>query len=157
MPEKKYVVRLTDQERTMLQEIVSKGKAAAYKIRHAHILLKADANGPSWNDKQTAEAFSCHRTTVEQIRKRFVMQGLESALQRKKRETPPCPPILDGEAEAKLIALCCSEPPKGRSQWTLRLLADKLVELKIVDAISHTTVWQTLKKTNSSHTCESVG
>lgn len=157
MPAKRYVVRLTPVERLMLQNMINKGKAAAYKIRHAHILLKADADGPNWSDKQIAEAFDCHRTTVEEIRKRLVTQSVEIALERKSREVPPTPHRLDGDAEARLVAIACGKAPEGRAKWTMRLLADKLVELEIVDQVSHTTVWQTLKKMNLSRTCANVG
>lgn len=157
MPAKRYVVRLTEEERQQLQDLVSKGQAAAYKIRHAHILLKADADGPKWKDEQIAEAFGCHRTTVEDVRQRLVTQGLEAALERKKRETPPTPRRLDGDAEARLVAIACGQPPAGRAKWTMRLLADKLVELEIVESVSHTTVWETLKKMNSSRICANVG
>ena len=148
MPAKKHVVRLTDSERELLMAIISKGKAPAYKIKHANILLKADADGPCWKDKTIAEAFGCHRTTVEKLRQRLVKQGLNAALERKKRETPPIEKIIDGEKEAKLIAISRTTPPVGRAKWTLRLLAGKMVELKIVERVSHTTVGNVLKKTN---------
>lgn len=157
MSAKKYIVRLTDEERKSLIAIVSKGKAPAYKIKHANILLKADANESNWKDKDIIEAFGCHRSTVEKLRLRFVEQGLDAALERKKRETPPTEKIIDGEKEARLIALSRTEPPAGRAKWTLRLLADKMVELKIVDRVSHTTVGDVLKKTNSNPTCGNVG
>ena len=146
--DKKYIVRLTDEERKQLRALVSKGRVQAYKIKHANILLKADAEGPGWIDEAIAEAFGCHKGTVEGIRKRFVLQGLEAALDRKKRERPPRERILDGAKEARLIALACTQPPEGRSRWTLELLADKLVELKVVESISYQTVRRTLKKTN---------
>jgi len=149
---KKYIVRLTTEERDGLQDLISKGKTQAYRIRHAHILLKADADGPAWLDREIAVAFSCNRSTVEGIRKRFVLEGLDSALERKKRAKPPTERILDGAKEARLIALACSEPPEGRSRWTLRLLADELIALEIVESISYRTVQRTLKKTNSSLT-----
>ena len=146
--EKKYIVRLTDEERGQLRDLVSKGRVQAYKIKHANILLKADVEGPCWIDEAIAEAFGCHKGTVEGIRKRFVLQGLEAALERKKREHPPRQKILDGEKEARLIALSCSQPPEGQSRWTLELLADKLVELRVVERVSYQTVRRTLKKTN---------
>ena len=146
---KKYIVRLSDKERRELEQLIAKGKTAAYRIRHAHILLKADADGPAWGDTRIAEAFSCHARTIEGIRKRFVEQGFDAALNRKKRAMPPREKLLDGEKEARLIALSCSKPPKGRGRWSLHLLADKMVELEIVENISHETVRQTLKKTNS--------
>jgi transposase len=145
---KKYIVRLTRPERQGLEDLVNKGQAAAYKIKHAHILLKADADGPAWIDAAIADAFCCHIGTVEGIRKRFVLEGLDAALGRKKRAFPPRERILDGAKEARLLALSCSQPPPGRSRWTLELLADKLVALNIVDSISYQTVRRTLKKTN---------
>ena len=145
---KKYVVRLTEEERRQLENLIAKGKAAAYRIKHAHILLKADANGPAWPDERIAEAFGVHANTARNVRQRLVEQGLQAALNRKKRALPPREKILDGEKEARLIALSCSKPPKGRSRWSLHLLADTMVELKIVEAISHETVRQALKKTN---------
>lgn len=149
---KKYIVRLTPAEREQLQDLITKGRTQAYRIRHAHILLKADAGGPAWLDRNITEAFSCCRATVEGIRKRFVLEGLDAALERKKRAKPPREKILDGEKEARLIALACSEPPEGRSRWTLKLLADELVALDIVESISYRTVQRTLKKTNLSLT-----
>lgn len=145
---KKYVVRLTEAERKALKELIRKGKAPAYRIRRAHILLKADIAGPAWTDAQIGEAFSLHPNTVGAMRKRFAKQGLETALNRKRREFPPRPAKLDGESEARLIALSCGEPPAGYSRWTLRLLADRAVELEIVPEISHETVRKTLKKTS---------
>ena len=148
---KTYIVRLASGERLALEAMIRKGRAAAYKIRHANILLKADADGPPWTDERIADAFACHYRTVADVRKRFVLEGLEAALNRKKQCRPSVMPKLDGEKEAKLITIACSEPPAGRTRWALRLLADKLVELDIVDTISYETVRQTLKKTNSSH------
>jgi transposase len=144
----KYIVRLTQQERRELEAVVSKGKVAAYKVRHGHILLKADADGPAWTDERIAEAFSVHGNTVSNVRKRFVEKGLEAALGRKKQARPSRAPRLDSEAQKKLIALCKSPPPEGRGRWTLRLLGAKLVELELVDSISPETVRQVLKKTN---------
>ena len=145
---KRYVVRLADGERRQLEELVSKGKAAAQKIKHANILLKADADGEGWTDEDIAGTFLVHANTVRGIRQRFVEEGLEAALNRKRRALPPRERILDGQKEARLIALSCSKPPEGRGRWTLRLLADKMVELEIVDSISHETVRQGLKKTS---------
>lgn len=145
---KKYIVRLTDGEREELTALVSKGKAAARKLTRARVLLKADAGGPAWTDEKIAEALDVGRRTVENVRKRLVKEGLEAALNRKKRCRPPREKILDGEKEAKLIALACGEPPEGRKRWTLRLLSDKLVELDIVEAVSYETVRRTLKKTS---------
>ncbi len=147
---KRYIVRLSEEERQQLEDIVSTGKAAAYKIKHANILLNIDVNGQGWTDAEAAIAFSCHRNTVANLRERLVEQGVESALERKPSKTPPRQRVCDGESEAKLIALRCGEPPVGQARWTLRLLADKAVELEIVPAICHETVRQVLKKTNSS-------
>ena len=116
---KKYVVRLTADEQRLLKGIISKGKAAAYKIKHASILLKVDVDGPNWSDEATAEAFECHTNTVRNVRQRLVEQGLEAALERKKQQTPSREKIFDGEQEAKLIAIACSEAPKGCARWTL--------------------------------------
>ena len=143
---KKYIVRLTEQEREQLDALIRKGKTAAYKIKHANILLKADADGAAWRDAEIATAFSVHIRTVAGIRERFVEQGLEAALHRKKQARPSQQPLFDGAAEARLIALGCSEPPQGYARWTLRLLADKAVELEIVESTSHETVRRTLKK-----------
>src|SRR5580704_2835662 len=149
---KKYKVTLTDDERNSLQELIAVGKAAAMKLTHARILLKADAapGGPAWTDARIAEALEVHVTMVERLRERFVELGLEDALGRKKQDRPSRERTLDGKAEARLIALACSEPPQGRVRWTLRLLADKLVEFEIMDTVSTETVRRTLKKTNSS-------
>ena len=154
---KKYVVRLEDGERCMLDEMVRKGKAAAYKLKHANILLKVDADGPNWSDEEAAEAFGCHANTVRNVRQRFVEQGFEAALERKKQERPSREKIFDGESEARLIATSCSQPPEGRAAWTLELLADRMVELEIVETVSATTVGRTLKKMNSSRIAASVG
>jgi transposase len=143
---KKYIVRLSDEERSQLTELTRKGKAAAYKIRHAHILLKADADGPAWTDEHIAESFSVSVNTVHGVRQRLVEQGLEAAINRKKQERPSRTLRLDGEGEARLIALRCSEPPAGHARWTLRLLADQAVALDMVEAISYETVRQTRKK-----------
>jgi transposase len=143
---KKYIVRLSDEEREQVAELTRTGKAAAYKIRHAQILLKADADGPAWTDERIAESFSVSVNTVLSVRQRLVEQGLEAALNRKKQAHPSRSPRLDGEGEARLIALRCSAPPTGHARWTLRLLADQAVVLEIVEAISHETVRQTLKK-----------
>lgn len=149
---KKYKVTLTLEERNSLQSLIAAGKGAAKKLILARSLLKADAapGGPAWTDARIAEALEIHVTTVERLRQRFVEQGLEAALGRKKQDRPSRPRTLDGKAEAHLIALACSKPPRGRARWTLRLLADQLVELQIVDTVSTETIRRTLKKTNSS-------
>jgi transposase len=152
---KKYKVTLTADERQLLHDLVAAGKkAAAKKLAHARILLKADVSpeGPAWTDDRIAEAVEVNRTTVERVRQRFVEQGLEAALVRKKQDGPSRQRKLDGAGEARLITLACSKPPQGRAAWTLRLLADRLVELQVVDTISTETVRQVLKKTNSSRT-----
>lgn len=145
---KRYVVRLSDEERKELQDLVSTGKAAAYRIKHANILLNIDVNGQGWTDEEAALAFSCHRNTVANLRQRLVEQGLGSALERKPSKTSPRQRVCDGDSEAKLIALRCGEVPSGHARWTLRLLADKAVELEIVPTICHETVRRVLKKTN---------
>lgn len=144
--QKKYVVRLTEEERETCRQTIKKLKGTSEKVRRAQILLKADAEGPAWTDQRIAEAFLCRTQTVENIRQRFVMEGFEQAFERKKRESSPTK-LLDGEQEAKLIATRLGPPPKGYANWTLRLLARKVVELEIVESISHETVRQTLKKT----------
>src|SRR4029450_11853138 len=127
---KTYVVRLTDDERQELVQLTKSGKAAAYKIKPAHILLQVDANGPHWSDEHVAKALHCHGNTVRHVRQRFVEQGLEAALGRKKQEKPSRQRRLDGAKEAHLIALRCSQPPAGQAKWTLKLLAATLVELE---------------------------
>jgi hypothetical protein len=144
---KKFVVRLSDEERGVCQEIVKKLKGSSQKFRRAQILLKADADGPGWIDVKIAEAFGCRVQTIENLRKRLVTDGFALALEGKKRLEPPTPCKLDGVAEAKVIALRLGKPPAGYGHWTLRLLADEVVALEIVDSISHETVRKTLKKT----------
>ena len=143
---KKYVVRLSEEERGLCQEIIKNLKGSSQKARRAQILLKADADGPEWPDAKIAEAFGCRVQTIENVRKRLVTEGFELALQGKKRETPPTPPKLDGAAEAQLIAMRLGKPPAGYGHWTLQLLADELVALEVVDSISYETVRVTLKK-----------
>jgi hypothetical protein len=145
--QKKYIVRLSKEERNTLREIVKKLKGSSQKVRRAQILLKADADGPAWSDSRIAEAFDCRRQTVEMIRQRLVETGFQETLDGKKRADPPTPKVLDGEQEAKIIATRLGPPPKGYANWTLRLLARKVVELQIVDAVSYETVRRTLKKT----------
>ncbi len=147
---KKYIVKLTSQERKMLGELVHKGNNPAYKIKHAHILLQADQRRRGWKDERIAQSLGCHLNTVRNVRERFVKEGLEMALERKKQEEPSRLKLLDGKKEAHLIALGCSRPPKGFARWTLQLLTDKLVSLKMVESISLETVRQTLKKMNLS-------
>lgn len=144
--QKKYIVRLTDAERARLIEVVKKLKGSSQKVRRAQILLKSDADGLAWTDAKIAEAVGCRSKTVENIRERFVRLGFEVTLDGKSREHAPRPKVLDGMQEAQVIALRLGPPPKGFANWSLRLLAEKVVELEVVEAISHETVRQTLKK-----------
>lgn len=148
---KKYVVRLSADERVTLAELVNKGRVAARKRRHAEILLKADQGeeGPAWTDEKIAEAFDVNRNTVERVRRRLVEEGMESALNDRPKSRHKTKKI-DGENEARLVALACSEPPEGRAEWTMALLAERMVELEYVESLSPETVRKVLKKTNSS-------
>ena len=143
---KKYVVRLSDDERVVCQEIVKRLKGTSEKVKRAQILLRADSDGLDWPDAKIAEAHSCSVRTVENLRERLVTEGFEAALERKKRATAPTPSKLDGEGEAKLIALRLGKPPTGYGRWSLQLLADELVALEVVDSICPETVRKTLKK-----------
>ncbi len=143
---KKYIVRLSEQERQTCTNVVKKLKGTSQKVRRAQILLKTDADGPSWTDAKIAEAFNCRLQTIENLRKRLVTESFELALNGKKRQTPPTQPLLDGKGEAKLISMRLGKPPAGYGRWTLQLLADELVALEVVDSISYETVRQTLKK-----------
>jgi transposase len=149
---KKYKVTLTAEERQQLSALIATGTAAARKLSHARVLLHADAapGGPAWTDERIAEAVAVGRATVERLRQRFVEQGLQAALNPLRPERPSRPRKLDGQAEARLIALACSAPPQGRKEWTMQLLADQLVELEILDTVSDETVRRALKKTRSS-------
>ncbi len=144
---KKYIVRLTAKERRELLEVVKKLAGSSQKVRRAQMLLKADAAGPAWTDERIAEAFDSRPRTVEKLRERFVTEGFASTLDGKRRDTPPTAKILSGKQEARVIALRLGPPPKGYANWTLRLLARRVVELEIVESISHETVRRTLKKT----------
>ena len=148
---KKYIVTLTEPEREMLQAMLSRGKAAARKLVHARILLKADASadGPGWKDEQIAEGLEVGRATVERVRREFVEEGLDAALERR-RPRREYRRTLDGDGEAHLVALACQQPPEGRSRWTLRLLADRMVQLEYVEQVSKDTVARVLKKTSLS-------
>jgi transposase len=156
---KKYRVTLTDEERQDLHCLIAAGKAAAQKLAHARILLKADAapGGPAWADELIAEAVEVSVATVERVRRRFVEQGLEAALVRKPQERPSRERLLDGRAEARLVALACSPPPDGRKEWTMQLLADKHMELEVGESVSDETVRRTLQKTRSSPGSSSDG
>lgn len=145
--EKKYVVRLTDEERQELQVVVKKLKGTSQKVRRAQMLLKADVEGPGWTDSQIADAFNCRRQTVENVRKRLVENGFRETLDGKKRLKPPTEKLLDGEQEAKIIAMRLGPPPEGYANWSLRLLARKVVGLELVDTVSSATLCRLLKKT----------
>jgi transposase len=149
---KRYVVRLSEEERERLAALLGKKVQAAQKRKRAQVLLKADAGpqGPGWIDRRIAEALDVSVVTVENLRKSYVLEGLEATIERKKQCRPSRQPVLDGAKEARLVALCCGTVPAGHGRWTLRLLADKLVELEVVDSISHETVRQALKKTSCS-------
>ncbi len=144
--QKKYIVRLSDEERAELHTVIKKLKGTSQKVRRAQILLKADVNGPNWTDARIAEAFSCRIQTVEFNRQRLVERGFRETLDGAKREKPPVEKLLTGEQEAKIIAMRLGSPPKGYANWSLRLLARRVVELQIVESISYETVRRTLKK-----------
>jgi len=144
---KKYIVRLTVKERRILREVVKKLGGSSQKVRRAQMLLKADVAGPAWTDEQIAAAFDRRTRTVEKLRERFVTEGFEQTLHGKSRDKPPTEKILSGKQEARVIAMRLGRPPKGYANWTLRLLARKVVELEIAESISYETVRRTLKKT----------
>ena len=150
MPAKRYPVRLDHDERDYLIDLTSSGTESARKLTRARILLKADEGefGPAYADKEIKEAVEVSIPTIERTRKTFALEGLTAALTPKKRLKPPRPQKFDGEKEAHLIALVCSEPPEGASRWTLRLLAEKMVELNHFSSVSHETIRRTLKKTH---------
>lgn len=141
---KKYIVQLTDAEREALNVLIKRKRVAAQKVRRAHILLKADAAGPNWTDARIAEAFDCPVQTVENVRQRLVTEGFDIAVHGKPKR--PRPKVLDGEQEAKIIALRLGSPPKGFANWSLRLLAEQAVILEIVPAVGHETLRRMLKK-----------
>jgi len=145
---KRFIVRLSAEERAQLESLIAKGKTAARRLTRARILLKADVSslGPAWSDQQISEALDLGVSTVHRVRRSYVEGGLDGALVR--RPVPRRPRMLDGEQEAHLIALACGSPPAGRCRWTLRLLADKFVELGHVGKVSHETIRRTLKKTS---------
>jgi transposase len=156
---KTYVVKLSGEERELLKTLIRKGKSPARRLLKARILLKADVSeaGEGWSDSRIIEALDASASMVYRVRKQLVEEGLDAVLSRKQRATSAVPPIFDGEKEAKLIALACSKPPKGRARWTLRLLENKVVELGIVDRASDSTIGRTLKKTLSSPIAASTG
>jgi transposase len=149
---KRYVVKLSGEERAQLEALIRKGRNPAQRLLKARILLKADISeaGEGWSDSRIIKALETSASMVYRVRKQLVEEGIEAVLSRKQRATPAVPRIFDGEKEAKLITLACSKPPKGRARWTLRLLENKVVELGIVDRASDSTIGRTLKKTRSS-------
>ena len=154
---KKYVVRLSSEERQQLETLIRKGKGSARRLLKARILLKADVSaGEGWSDTRIIAALDTSASMVYRVRKQLVEEGFDAVLSRKQRKTPPSR-IFDGEKEAKLIALACSKPPKGRARWTLRLLENKVVELGIVERASDSTIGRTLKKTVSSRIAGNAG
>ena len=159
MRDQEYVVKLKKKERVWLEGVLRKGKTRAQLQTRARILLHADRGRArlSWSNERIAEAVCCCPALCGRVRKQYVEHGLDAVLTRKKRETPPVPPIFDGEKEARLIQLACSPPPEGHAGWSLRLLADKVVELKIVDHAGRNTIGNVLKKTNSSRILKSNG
>ena len=156
---KKYVVRLSAVEREQLETLIRKGKNPAQRLLKARILLKADVSeaGEGWSDSRIIEALETSPSMVYRVRKQLVEEGFEAVLSRKQRATPAVARVFDGEKEAKLIALACSQPPKGRARWTLRLLENKVVELHIVDRASDSTIGRALKKTFSGPIAASAG
>jgi hypothetical protein len=156
---KKYVVRLSVEEREQLETLIRKGKSPARRLLKARILLKADVSdaGPGWSDSRIIKALDSSASMIYRVRKQLAEEGFEAVLSRKQRATPAVARIFDGEKEAKLIALACSKPPKGRARWTLRLLENKVVELDIVDRASDSTIGRTLKKTLSSPIGDNAG
>jgi hypothetical protein len=153
--QKKYIVRLTADERQTLNEVVKKLKGTSQKVRRAQVLLKADADGPAWTDARIAEAYGCRTQTVENIRERFVTEGLDVTLHGQPKASRP--KVLTGEQEAPIIALRLGPPPAGYANWSLRLVAERAVELELVESISHETVRRTLKKTRSRTAKSSTG
>ena len=155
---KRYVVRLGDEERERLEALIRKGKSPAQRLLKARILLKADiSQGEGWSDRQIIAALETSASMVYRVRKQLVEEGLEAVLSRKQRARPAVSPIFDGEKEAKLIALACSKPPKGRVRWTLRLLEKKVVELNIVDRASDSTIGRVLKKHSQAPSPSTMG
>jgi len=154
---KKYVVRLSGEERERLEALIRKGKSPAQRLLKARILLKADASEAGEGCSRIIKALETSASMIYRVRRQLVEEGFEAVLSRKQRATPAVARIFDGEKEAKLIALACSKPPKGRARWTLRLLENKVVELHIVDRASDSTIGRTLKKTFSSRIADSAG
>jgi len=159
MAHKKYIVELSSEERGQLSGMIRKGKSSARANLKARILLKADQGpeGCGWTDRQICAALDTNSAMVERVREKCVTQGVDAVFRRKQRETPPTAPIFDGEAEARLVALACSEPPDGHARWSIRLLASRVVELKIVDKVHYNTVGRVLKKTRSNRIAANIG
>ena len=147
---KKYIVRLSPEERATLKKLLTSGRGSGRLFTRVRILLKADQSkgGPAWQDVRISEAFDVTVQTIEKVRKQLIEEGFDAVLSRRPYKQKVSRKKIDGDVEAHLIALCCSDPPEGRVRWTLRLLADKVVELGYVDSISHEAIRQTLKKTN---------
>jgi len=154
MANKRFVVKLSREERERLDKLIRKGKTSAKIILKARILLKADQGeaGERWSDEEICRALDTNVGMVARVREKLVTEGLDAVFARKKRETPPIEPIFDGEKQAQLIALACSEPPAGHARWTIRLLAEHVVERKIVESAHFNTVARALKKTTSNRT-----
>jgi hypothetical protein len=144
---KKYIVRLTEQERRILRDVVRRLKGSSARVRRALVLLKSDADGPNWTDQRISEAFGCRTRTIEYLRQRLVTEGFDAALEKKQPERPPHAKLLDGSQEAQIIAVRLGKPPQGFANWSLRLLAAKVVELGIIETVSHETLRKMLKKT----------
>jgi hypothetical protein len=156
---KRYVVKLSDAERSQLQSLISKGKSPAKRLLKARILLKADTSevGEAWSGGQIIKALDTNVSMVSRVRQQLVEEGLDAVLSRKQRATPARQPLFDGEKQARLTALACSTPPEGRIRWTLRLLEDKVVELGIVERASDNTIGRVLKKTHFNLTGKNSG
>ncbi len=157
MGKSQYIVKLEESEQSLLKAIVKKGKGGAFKIRRAQMLLHSDKNGLGLSGSEIAKLLHCRQSTIYEVRKKFVEEGLEATITRKKREKGPTPRLFDGEAEARLIALSRTEPPEGRARWTLQMLSDKVVELNIVPHCTANSVHEVLKKTKLSHIYENAG
>lgn len=159
MSEKRYIVHLSESERTSLIDLLNQERVAARKRRRAQILLKIDSgeHGPAWTDQGAAEAFDVHVVSVQKVRQQFVLEGFETVLNRKRQDPPPRKRVFNEEKERTLLALAQGSPPEGRASWTLQLLAEELVRLEVVEAVSHETVRKALKKTRSSLTGRFLG
>lgn len=159
MSKKRFVVELSPQEREQLRAVLHAKRVAARKRRRAQILLKIDEgeHGPQWTDARAADAFEVSVNTIVNIRRDLVAQGLDQAIAREEQKTPRRPRVIEASVERELLAIAESEPPRGRARWTLHLLADRMVQLEVVESVSHETVRKALKKTNSSRIAKSRG